>query len=208
MDTPDLSATTSLQSAFAYCTTLGGESGAMNGWDTHTITDMSHLFSGASSFNQNIGRWDTSSVTNMGWMFEGANSFNQDIGDWDTSSVITLLSAFSGATSFNQDISGWDTSSLTDISALVYGASLFNQDLSPWDISSVDTAYDMLVDSGISTQNYDALLISWAAQDLQSGVTFDAGDIRYSPGAAADARQKLTDDYGWIITDGECRWWG
>ena len=48
--------------------------------------------------------------------------------------------------------------------------------------------------------NYDAMLISWAAQPVQSGVIFGAGNSKYSA-AAASARQSLIDK-GWNITDG------
>ena len=34
-----------------------------------------------------IGRWDTSGVTNMNHMFYGASAFNQDIGGWVVDSV-------------------------------------------------------------------------------------------------------------------------
>ena len=36
---------------------------------TSKVTDMSRLFWGASSFNQNISSWDVSNVTNMQQMF-------------------------------------------------------------------------------------------------------------------------------------------
>ena len=48
-----------------------------------SVTDMSDMFSDASSFNRDIGDWNASAVTDMEWMFEEASAFNQDIGDWD-----------------------------------------------------------------------------------------------------------------------------
>ncbi|KAL7522052.1 hypothetical protein ACHAWX_006752, partial [Stephanocyclus meneghinianus] len=80
----------------------------ISGWNTSSVTDMSHMFFGT-DFNQDIGQWDTSSVTDMSHMFSSAG-FNQDIGQWDTSSVTDMSSMFSSA-GFNQDIGQWDTSS-------------------------------------------------------------------------------------------------
>merc|ERR1719161_3038508 len=47
---------------------------------------MSHMFSSASTFNQDISQWDVRQVTNFDYMFFHAVSFNQDIQSWDISS--------------------------------------------------------------------------------------------------------------------------
>ena len=68
----------------------------METWDTSYVTDMSHMFYGAESFNQDISAWDTSSVTEMWGMFNGAKAFNADISKWDTSSVTNMWWMFGG----------------------------------------------------------------------------------------------------------------
>ncbi|MHA1822146.1 MAG: BspA family leucine-rich repeat surface protein, partial [Promethearchaeota archaeon] len=135
-DAPDLTGTTSMAWAFSGCTRLNIVPGMKN-WDTSSVTDMSGMFYGASSFNQDIGNWDTSSVTDMSRMFDGATAFNQPIGNWDTSSVTDMSYMFDGATAFNQPIGDWDTSSVTSMRGMFYGASSFNQDIGNWDTSSV-----------------------------------------------------------------------
>ena len=80
---------------------------------TSGVTDMSRMFYGAESFNQDIGSWDVSSVTDMEYMFFDATAFNQDIGSWDVSSVTDMEAMFCVARSFNQDLSGWCVSNLT-----------------------------------------------------------------------------------------------
>jgi surface protein len=79
-------------------------------------------------------------------------------------------------------------------------ADSFNQDVSTWDVSSVTDAGSMFNGSGISTDNYDNILIGWSSQALQSNVPFGADGLKYCSSEAA--RQILIDTYGWTITDG------
>jgi surface protein len=65
------------------------------------------MFTGATSFNQNLNSWDVSNVTDMNSMFNVATSFNQPLNSWDVSSINYMNEMFKGATSFNRDLSGW-----------------------------------------------------------------------------------------------------
>ena len=69
------------------------------GFDTSQVTNMSHMFQLASSFNQPIGQWDTNQVTDMSYMFQFASSFNQPIGQWETNQVTNMSCMFAGASS-------------------------------------------------------------------------------------------------------------
>ena len=109
----------------------------ISNWDTSNVTNMFRMFNGAFSFNQNISSWDTGSVTNMQQMFYGATAFNGDINSWDTSNVTDMSQMFIAATAFNQNIGSWNVSSVTDMYLMFYGATAFNQDLSSWNVSSV-----------------------------------------------------------------------
>jgi len=100
--------------------------------DLTNVTDMSQMFSGASSFNADLSDWDVSNVTNMGYMFQGASSFNADLSDWDVSNVTDMSDMFQGATAFNGAIGNWEVSNVTDMSYMFQGATAFNQDLSAW----------------------------------------------------------------------------
>ena len=53
----------------------------------------------------------------------------------------------------------------------------------------------------MSTANYDATLISWAAQTPQSNININFGGSQYSYEAVA-ARNTLINTYNWTITDG------
>ena len=59
------------------------------------VRDMSSMFYGASSFNQNLP-WDTSAVTTLDSTFRDAINFQGDISTWDVSQVTTLQSTFQG----------------------------------------------------------------------------------------------------------------
>ena len=99
---------------------------------------------------------------------------------------------------------------VTNFKATFGGCKNFNQNLNSWDVSNVSNFTNFLgapttADAvTLSTANYDALLIGWAAQTLQPNVSFSGGDSIYTPGGAAEtARGVLTGaPNNWIITDG------
>jgi surface protein len=115
-------------------------------WNTSRVTDMSHLFSGKSKFNDDISAWDTSNVTNMFGMFSGAKSFNQPLNDWRVDNVTHMGFMFYGASSFNQPLSEWRVDKVTDMRAMFCGdmgfsgigkRSSFNQPLNDWRVDNV-----------------------------------------------------------------------
>jgi len=203
-------------------------------WDVSNVTNMVGMFSFNSAFNQDIGDWDVSSVTTMGGMFWGATNFNQDIGGWDVSSVDRMTGMFEGATSFNQDIGGWDVSRVDDLDRMFANASSFNQDisawqipdsdfvdttmdfmfadassfnqdLSSWNVSGVTTMNEMFAGAGLSTANYDRILIGWAMQDLNSDVGLSAVSTAENSGVeycdSGPFRSYLETEFNWTIDD-------
>jgi len=198
LNTWDVSAVTGMLGMFGGASAFNQDIGA---WDVSAVTDMSSMFDGASTFNQDIGTWDVSAVTDMSSMFRSALAFNQDIGTWDVSAVTTMWSMFRGARAFNQNLNTWDVSAVTTMHAMFASASTFNQNLSVWNVSSVRGMSNMFTDVTLTLANYDALLLGWSAQSLQSNVTFDGGNSQYSASSQA-ARDTLTEAFGWTVTDG------
>ena len=124
--------------------------------------------------------------------------FNPDISAWDVSSVTNMSYMFIQNTAFDQDINGWDVSSVTNMYAMFYGASAFDQDLSAWNVSNVINMAFMF-NGTLSTENYDAILNGWAAQEVQSNVELGVGNTTFCGGHAG--RISL-ENRGWVITDG------
>jgi surface protein len=127
--------------------------GDVSGWDTGLVSDMSYMFSGASSFNGDVSGWDTSAVTDMSYMFSYASSFNQSLNSWDTGSVTSMRRMFHGASAFNQNLNSWDTGLVTSMKGMFDGASSFNGDVSGWDTGLVTSMSEMFY--GASSFNGD-----------------------------------------------------
>ncbi|MGY8940329.1 MAG: BspA family leucine-rich repeat surface protein, partial [Flavobacteriales bacterium] len=220
ISTWDVSQVTNMSNLFKDKTTFNDD---ISSWDVSNVTTMENMFLDT-SFNQDIGAWDVSNVTNMKFMLAGVghpfsqdisswntgnvtdmsdmfsgSDFNGDITQWDTSNVTTMLGMFFSS-SFNQDISSWNVSSVTSMNQMFSGATSFNQPIGSWDVSNVMDMNQMFINSGVSTSNYDNILIGWSSQALQSNVPFGAGGLKYCSSEAA--RQNLIDTYGWTITDG------
>jgi len=66
----------------------------MGYWCVDYVTDMSRLFYGLRTFNEDISGWNVGQVTDMSYMFSESNSFNGDISGWNTSSVTDMSYMF------------------------------------------------------------------------------------------------------------------
>jgi len=170
---------------------------------------MHSMFNAATSFNQDLSGWDMSGVSDISFMFKDAHRFNnggQDLTwDSDLAAVVNMSGTFNHAYDFDQPIAEWDVSGATDMGSMFAGASSFSQDLGAWNPSGVIAGASggmagMFDFSALSTEDYDAILIAWAAKTLASGLTLGAGTTAYSPAAAA-AHAELVDVKGWTIVD-------
>ena len=86
----------------------------------------------------------------------------------------------------------------------MYEANSFTGALDGWDIGSVSSIGYFANGATITTDNYDALLVSWEGQSPFVGLTnVNFGNSTFSLGTAADtARASLVSTYNWTITDG------
>ena len=106
---------------------------SINNWDTFNITDMSEMFSGATSFNQQI-LLDLTNATDLSSMFQGAINFNNgDVGNNcnnpiiinTTNNVKSFANIFNSATNFNQFIQ-IDTTGAENMTSMFFNAFSFN----------------------------------------------------------------------------------
>ncbi len=171
----------------------------IGGWNTSMVNNMGSMFRNSPVFNQDISGWNTGNVNNMSFMFFNTPSFNQDISGWNTGMVNNMTRMFNSATAFNQDISGWNTSMVNTMDFMFANATAFNQDIGGLDISGVLNMANMLDNSGISQANYDAILIGWAAQTVQSGVNLGANGLLYCIGETA-RNTLINAPNSWTIT--------
>lgn len=177
-DTPDLSIVNKIAQIFQNCNLLSSAASLAN-WDTSNVSEFQNSLRNAEDFNEDITSWDVSSAVRMDGMFFDCLVFNQPIGSWNTGNATTISNMFRR------------------------NSSSFDQSLAGWDITSVNTAADIFRDSGLSTANYDATLIGWAAQSITNAVSINFGNSQYTLGGAAEAaRTTLVSTYGWTIVDG------
>ena len=195
-DVPDLSQVESMSEMFSGATSFNQN---ISNWDVSNVKFMRLMFSEATAFNQDIGSWDVGKLTNLDGMFSGATTFNQDISGWNVSNVKNTSSMFERATSFNQDISGWDVSNVIYMTGMFRGATSFNQDLGDWTSYAINR-HDMFDGSGLDCTNYSLTLFGWANNTSASDVQLGAYGMEYGTDVS-DAINELVTNRNWMIND-------
>ena len=165
------------------------------------VSSMSQMFEGCTKLNgpANINNWNTSYVSNMSNMFRGALSFNQNIGQWNTSNVINMNRMFFEAKSFNQDISRWNVTKVLDMSFMFQKAVSFNQNLGNWTFNPQVNLGKLLNESGMSCKNYSLTLIGWANNPNTPNGRLLSEEGRTYNFEAIEARKLLIGIKGWRI---------
>jgi len=203
----DVSGVEFFNSTFRLCSNFNGN---VSTWDVSSGTNFQGMFRGCSVFNSDITAWNMASATSVGaasagsGMFESCLAFNQDISGWSFPSLTSLSRIFLSCTSFDQPIQNWDFSNIVNVGNMLNNADAFDQDLGSTDIDQVTEMISFMANAtGLSTANYDALLIGWAAQiPLSYTGTLNMGGSKYTAGGAAEAaRTALISEIG-AITDG------
>lgn len=158
-DAPDLSGVTTLSHMFSDATSLNQN---INSWNVSTITDMNNVFTDATSYNQPLNNWNVSNVTLMYSMFNGATSFNQNLSSWDVADVTDMSNMFYN-TAFNQNISSWSVANVTSMIGM-FASTPFNQNIGPWNVASVMNMNGMFQNNSAFNQN----ISSWNVASVMS----------------------------------------
>jgi hypothetical protein len=203
----DVSVVQFFSGMFQLCTNFNGN---VSTWNVSSGTDFSTMFRGCIVFNSDITAWNLASATSVGsafastGMFEGCSAFNQDISGWSFPSLTSLSRIFMDCTSFDQPIQNWDFSNIVIVNNMLNNADAFDQDISGISVSQMTNMNNFMTNAtGLSTANYDAILIAWDAQGAMSySGTVNFGGSKYTAGGAAEAaRTSLISKWGGI-TDG------
>jgi surface protein len=197
-DAPTVSSTSFLR-MFRDCTNFDG---AIGNWDVSTVTNLQECFYLATTFNKSLNSWNVSNVTNLNSTFRECPSFDQDLNSWDTSNVENMYRTLYNCRQFNGDIYSWDTTNVENMQQMFYNCDLFDQSLAAWLIPNVSNFTNFMQNaSGLSTSNYDATLIAWAAGVVDNDISINFGGSQFTESAYA-SRFSLIEDDGWTIVDG------
>ena len=227
----NLASVADMSSMFINCTKI--VSLDLSTWVPDLVTSVSSMFRGMTSLTSiNISTWVLPNCTSIGTLFRSSSaltnldmsslaptgslnmsfSFNGcvsltvlDISSLSSTSISTLGNTFESCFSLSNiiGIENLDTSAVADMTQTFRLCGVFDQNISGWDVTSLTNATTMFNSAGLSTANYDALLVGWEAQLVNNAVTFDGGNATYTdPSAASTARAALIADHSWSITDG------
>ena len=172
----------------------------VSNWDVSNVTNMRSMFSGATNATPDVSNWDVSKVTNMRYMFSGTAKANPDVSNWNVSNVTDMRYMFSSTAKANPDVSNWNVYAVYDMRSMFSDATNANPDMSSWVFSDHHNMSYMFNNSGLSTANYDALLINLADNTRIERGRLGAVGIKYSSDAAKTARDTL-ESRDWIIFD-------
>jgi len=150
-----------------------------------------------------ISQWGSGVWKSMESAFRGTSNMIVTATDTPNLTQVTDMSQmFRFASLANPNVSLWDTSNVTTMELMFNGALAATPNISNWDVSNVDNMDNMLLGLTLPTTTYDATLINFNLQNLQSGVNFHAGDSKYCAVTAHDNLTNITTGFGWTITDG------
>ena len=120
---PDLSLASDLSSMFEGASSLNND---FLNWDLSTVSNLNSMFKGATIFDGNISNWEVANVNTMDSMFQEAINFSGDVSLWNVDQVISMESTFKNATKFNSHLDNWNVNNVVSFSGMFWNATSFN----------------------------------------------------------------------------------
>ena len=160
-----------------------------------------------------INQWGNIAWESMEDAFYGCSNLQITASDIpDLANVQNMSYMFANASSLTgtESMNNWDVSNVTSMRFTFFDADAFNQDIGNWDISSVQDMAEMFRNMTLPVSTYNAILIGWGTDssgaagddndDIPSNIRFNGGTSQYC-GEAISAKQNLTSNYSWNISD-------
>jgi len=177
-------------------------------WGDIAWTSMQNSFAGCNQLTD-VSAEDvpnlSSTITLYGIFSNCTLITSVNLTNWDVSNIQDFRYALDSCPNLSvANITSWSLTSAIDVRFMFYNADSFDYSFANWDITSILYMDGFLqAATGLSTANYDATLISWAAQAPTSGISINFGGSKYTSGGSAEAaRTSLQVTYGWTIVDG------
>ena len=209
LDEWDLSTVTDIGYMFYNSSGLAGTVDLSN-WNLSSLQNAEYMFffssPNSSISNINVTNWGVTNLTAVRKMFYNMN--NADItglGTWNPTSLTNAFEMFENSKGFTGDGLGqWVNTPFQNINDMLFDNDSFDESLANWDISNLTNANTFMnAASGMSTANYDATLIGWAAQiPLSYNGALNFGGSKYSLGGSAEAARDALIADGVSIVDG------
>ncbi|MEU2199935.1 BspA family leucine-rich repeat surface protein [Isoptericola sp. NPDC019482] len=147
---------------------------ALDQWDVSSVTTMKGMFQNARAFSKEV-KWrpgtGTAHVTDMSHMFDGASSFNGDLTMWNTGKVTAMDAMFRSASSMVGNLSAWDVSTVTTHVDFATGAGALTEP--NW--GGTPSAAEQAPSSDTQTDSSKAKAADGPADDAASGATTTPG---------------------------------
>lgn len=207
----DVSNVTNMTQTFRDCqkmTTLTGT----ETWDVGSVESFRGMF----FFNRHLRGldltgWDTSSATDMAYMFYRCFSLRTLAGyeNFDVSDVTSLRLMFEQCRLPVLDLTRWNTTdALTDLRQMFANSRISEiRGLAKLDVTNIQFADGMFSRSTfqMTPEQYENLLVAWSEEvksPMDVKVTFDAGEVRYTPFSEAAAARDHLISSNWTVNDG------
>lgn len=136
----DTSNTTTIQTTFAYCSSLANIDSIIN-WNTSKLKIMNGAFYSCTSLAElNLSNWDVSAVESIRSLFYNCISLTAlDLANWNTKSMTDMRFAFQQCTALKSlNIATWNTRAATTMRNMFNTCTaIVSLDIAHWDVSNV-----------------------------------------------------------------------